>query len=205
VRFTLTNCGERDGAEVAQLYIADEESSEVRPPKELKAFARVELAPAETRTVELLLDTRAFSFYHPGYGSWITEDGEFDIRIGASAEDIRLIETVMLTSSVTLPPLVGEMSTPADWLSDPRSRPAMEALLDELAAVFAPAFGEPGSEAGPPPTLDDYFLQMPLRDVLEFAEALGGPDPDVAWCPWSHSPSPSRSSDSGERTDQEAP
>jgi beta-glucosidase len=78
------------GKEIVQVYVHDRSASLPRPPKELKGFAKVELQPGETKTVTIPLDFRAFAFYHPGYKQWITEDGEFDLLIGASAADIRV-------------------------------------------------------------------------------------------------------------------
>ena len=63
-----------------QLYVHDHEASLVRPPKELKGFAKVALQPGQTETISFTLDFRAFAFYHPGYRQWVTEDGKFDIR-----------------------------------------------------------------------------------------------------------------------------
>jgi beta-glucosidase len=59
----------------------------VRPDKELKAFAKVELKPGETRTVTLTLDIEALSFYDPVRKSWIAEPGEFEILVGSSSRD----------------------------------------------------------------------------------------------------------------------
>ena len=76
------------------LYVHDRQASLVRPPKELKGFAKVALQPGENQTVTIALDFRAFAYYHPAYKQWITESGEFDLLIGASAADIRCKETV---------------------------------------------------------------------------------------------------------------
>lgn len=48
---------------MVQLYVADKESTVIRPVKELKGFEKVELAPGETKTVTFTLDKRAFAFY----------------------------------------------------------------------------------------------------------------------------------------------
>ncbi|MEJ2353658.1 MAG: fibronectin type III-like domain-contianing protein, partial [Anaerolineales bacterium] len=67
----------------SQFQRCTHESRLVRPPKELKGFAKVELEPGETKTVSVPLDFRAFAYYDPAYRQWITEDGEYDILIGA--------------------------------------------------------------------------------------------------------------------------
>ena len=88
----VTNTGARDGKEVVQLYVADVESSVPRPPKELKRFAKVSLAPGETETVRFVLDSRAFAFWKDG---WVVEPGEFELLCGSSSGDIRATTRVI--------------------------------------------------------------------------------------------------------------
>ena len=66
----VTNTGGRRGAEVVQCYVAPQDPRLVRPPKELKAFAKVWLDAGETATVELELDARAFAYWDPGDPDW---------------------------------------------------------------------------------------------------------------------------------------
>ena len=100
VTVDVTNTGNVAGKEIVQVYVHDQKSGLVRPQKELKGFAKVELQPGETKTVSIQLDFRAFAYYHPEYKQWITEDGEFDILIAASAADIRHTLTVTLESTL---------------------------------------------------------------------------------------------------------
>jgi len=96
VVFTLANTGLRSGKETAQLYVRPRGPSVERPVKELKGFAKVALAPGESREVRLTLDARAFSFWDPARRAWIAEPGAYDLLIGASAADIELQATVRL-------------------------------------------------------------------------------------------------------------
>jgi beta-glucosidase len=177
VSVDVTNTGAVTGREVVQVFVHDGHASVLRPPKELKGFATVELRPGETRAVEISLGFRAFAFYHPGNGRWITEDGEFDILIGASAADIRCVQTVHLTSTLDLSPILTSMSTPADWLADPRGQPLMEAFLRDLEPAVVGTLGAPKDGLKLDPMLPGYLMNMPLRDVLEFGSARGGLDP----------------------------
>jgi len=97
VAFDITNTGDRSGAEVAQIYVADPEASVPRPPKELKGFAKVFLAPGETRRVAVQLNLRSFSFYDVEAGGWRAEPGQFGILLGRSSADIALRGTLTLT------------------------------------------------------------------------------------------------------------
>jgi beta-glucosidase len=96
VSFTLKNIGERAGQETAQLYVRPRGPTVERPVKELKGFAKVALAPQESRRVSLSLDARAFSYWDPARGGWFAEPGAYDILIGGSAADIELQATVRL-------------------------------------------------------------------------------------------------------------
>ncbi|MBP7691622.1 MAG: glycoside hydrolase family 3 C-terminal domain-containing protein, partial [Anaerolineales bacterium] len=89
VSVAVTNTGPVAGQEIVQVYVHDQQARLARPPKELKGFAKVALQPGETKTVAIPLDFRAFAYYDPAYQQWVTEDGEFDLLIGASAADIR--------------------------------------------------------------------------------------------------------------------
>lgn len=100
VSFTVKNTGDRDGAEVAELYVSDVESTIFRPEKELKGFKKVFLKAGEAKTVEITLDKRAFAYYNVNIHDWHVESGAFKIMVGASSRDIRLETAVEVTSTV---------------------------------------------------------------------------------------------------------
>ena len=94
VSLQLTNTGEREGAEVVQLYVKDNESSVERPEKELKAFQKVKLAPGASERIAMTLSEDAFSYYDQEQQKWIAEPGMFTIILGSSSRDIRLEQTM---------------------------------------------------------------------------------------------------------------
>ncbi|MCD7873209.1 MAG: glycoside hydrolase family 3 C-terminal domain-containing protein [Clostridiales bacterium] len=100
VSFKIKNTGERDGAEIAQIYVSDKESTVFRPKKELRAFTKVFLKAGEEKEVRIELGKRAFAYYNVNIGDWHVETGEFEIIAAASSRDIRLTETVNVISSV---------------------------------------------------------------------------------------------------------
>lgn len=91
ITFTLTvkNTGDREGAEVVQLYISDKKSSLPRPVKELKGFQKVYLQPGEVKQVSFTIGTDALSFFDDGKHEWVAEPGQFEALVGASSTDIR--------------------------------------------------------------------------------------------------------------------
>ena len=87
--FTLTNTGDRKGAEVAQLYVSDPVCSVMRPVKELKGFKKVFLKPGESRRITLDIPVSSLAFYSEAQSQFVVEPGEFILQLGASASDIK--------------------------------------------------------------------------------------------------------------------
>lgn len=87
--FTLTNTGDREGAEVAQLYVSDPVCSVMRPVKELKGFKKVFLKPGESRRITLDIPVSSLAFYSEVQSQFVVEPGEFTLQLGASASDIK--------------------------------------------------------------------------------------------------------------------
>ena len=182
VSLEVTNSGQVAGKEVVQVYVHDHQSALVRPPKELKGFAKVALAPGESKTVTIHLDCRAFAYYHPGYGRWITEDGQFDLLVGASAADIRAVQTVTLQSTLALPSILDRESTLREWLADPRGQAVLEPISRPMMAQMSAAFGGGESEASPSIGMDAmrFMMDLPLLSLLQFQEsALPMPAEDL--------------------------
>jgi beta-glucosidase len=86
----VKNTGDVAGAEVVQLYLHDIESSVERPAKELKGFAKVYLAPGESKQISISLNKRDLSFWDITANNWKAESGNFEVMLGSSLSDIRL-------------------------------------------------------------------------------------------------------------------
>lgn len=99
VSFKVRNTGKIDGAEVAQIYVADKESTIFRPVKELRAFEKVFLKAGEEKEISVRLSKMAFAFWNININDWSVETGEFDILVGASSRDIKLSETIIVEST----------------------------------------------------------------------------------------------------------
>ena len=85
--FTVTNTGERGGADVPQLYLTE-------PRRRLLGFERVELEPGESRRVTLTAEPRLLARFADG--GWIVDGGEHRVAVGASAEALVLSAAVEL-------------------------------------------------------------------------------------------------------------
>ncbi len=108
VSLTVTNTGARDGAEIVQVYIAKPGAEIFRPAQELKAFARVQLAAGESRTVTLPLDDKAFRYWNTRTDCWEVEGGRYEVRVGASSADIRLTANVDIRGTNAPDPYAGK-------------------------------------------------------------------------------------------------
>ncbi len=89
IKVRVTNTGKREGAEVVQLYIGDDEASLDRPVKELKGFEKVHLEAGESADVEFVVTVDALKFFDPDKHEWVAEKGGFTAYVAASAEDIK--------------------------------------------------------------------------------------------------------------------
>ena len=85
----VTNTGPRAGDEVVQLYLRDDYATVITFEKSLRGFARVPLAPGETKTIHFTLTPEHLALYDRNH-RWTVEPGHFTLYIGASSEDIRL-------------------------------------------------------------------------------------------------------------------
>jgi len=100
VSFTLTNSGDVDGEEVAQLYIRDVFSSVTRPVKELKGFKRVALKAGESKKVTFELPINLLAFYDAQM-RFVVEPGEIKLMIGSASDDVRLEDAFEITGEVS--------------------------------------------------------------------------------------------------------
>jgi beta-glucosidase len=183
VTVDVTNTGKLAGKETVQVYVHDQKSDLIRPVKELKGFAKVELQPGETKTVSIYLDFRAFAYYHPEHKQWITEDGDFDILIGASSADIRSSLTATLQSTLDLPCVLDIESTMREWMADRRGRQVLGTLYEQIETQVRRLFageGRYGNEQAGEQVVEkevmgmdimDMMIDMPVVSVLMFQQS----------------------------------
>ena len=173
VTVDVTNTGNLAGKEIVQVYVHDRKSGLIRPEKELKGFVKVELQPGETKSVSIQLDFRSFAYYHPKYKQWITEDGDFDLLVGASSADIRARLPVKLESTLNLPCILDQESTMREWLADPRGNVVFGPYYPRVEAEARRTFGGDGedrygNESAIGMDIMEMLNDMPLVSVLMF-------------------------------------
>src|SRR3954470_9718989 len=91
----VTNTGDRAGAEVPQLYVGMPASTG-EPPKQLKGYDKLQLAPGETKTATFKLDRRSFSQFDANANAWTVAKGCYTITVGNSSRDAAQQQTVAI-------------------------------------------------------------------------------------------------------------
>ncbi|MBE6547580.1 MAG: hypothetical protein E7667_01695 [Ruminococcaceae bacterium] len=92
VSFAVKNSGKMAGAEIAQIYVGIEESSVIRPKKELVGFAKIHLDPGQKKTVKLKIELP--KIYDTKTGMSETERGNYTVYVASAVNDIRLQKTI---------------------------------------------------------------------------------------------------------------
>jgi beta-glucosidase len=100
VTFSVKNTGKVQGAEVAEIYVGEASPKLPRPEKELKGFSKVDLRPGESKTVSVLLNSRAFAFYDAAAKKWTITPGLFNIMVGRSSQQIDLRGMLKIDSPI---------------------------------------------------------------------------------------------------------
>ncbi|AVR00322.1 glycosyl hydrolase [Oceanobacillus iheyensis] len=168
VTVNVKNVGNMAGKETIQLYVRDQESTIIRPEKELKGFEKVALQPGEEKTVTFTLNQRAFAYYNVDLKDWHVETGEFDILIGKSSKEIVLTDTINVTSSIELVQEVHRNTNVGDLLSNPTLAPLATKLLKE-ANKDNPLFNMSDNSEGMSDMVEAMMKYMPLRALANFS------------------------------------
>jgi beta-glucosidase len=157
---TVTNTGDRAGAEVVQVYVAATASPVRTPARELRAFRKLWLAAGQSITVTIPLEARAFSYWDVATAAFEVAGGEYSVQVGRSAHDVELSATVSLPATRTPGKLTLEASVTA-WLAHPVTGP-----IFRRAAAGASGGGDDLVEGGA--SVLEMVGSMPMRRLLSF-------------------------------------
>ena len=157
VSFTVKNTGAVAGQEIVQLYVRDVDTTVFRPEKELKGFAKVDLAPGVETTVSIELGRRAFAYYATSVNDWQVETGVFDILVGASAQDIRLQGHMTVTAAESAASADG--TVPVVYHQFPKGEPISQATFARLLGAAIPANEQD--------TQGSYSINTPFEDMRD--------------------------------------
>jgi beta-glucosidase len=158
---TIRNSGSVAGKEIVQVYVREQRPRVVRPEKELKAFAKVTLQPGEEKTVSFGLEDRDFAYYDTMERKWVVNSGKFDILVGASSQDIRLMQTIDLHDQKAVVPRL----TRDSLLKEFKNHPKGKAFYPVLIAAFGMGDPDQGDMA-----VRAFLEDMPVYKVSAFSE-----------------------------------
>lgn len=88
IAIEVRNTGSREGSEVMQLYVSEDNPTVLRPKKELKSFQKVTLAPGEKKVVKFELERKSLAFWDDKAHAWTVNPGDYTISLGTSSADI---------------------------------------------------------------------------------------------------------------------
>jgi beta-glucosidase len=173
VSLDVTNTGNVKGKEVVQIYVEAPDCQVIRPVRELREFAKIELEPGETKTVAFTLGKRAFSYYHVELKDWFVQTGAYLIHAASSSRDLRQMIRVNVESTGIEPVVYHLNSTIGDILSDPDVAEIIKPLIDRYkkGSALGNSDGDAAKSAITQQMDDAMFRYMPLRQILSF-----GPD-----------------------------
>ncbi|MCD2100135.1 glycoside hydrolase family 3 C-terminal domain-containing protein [Rhodococcus rhodochrous] len=160
VHVTVTNTGERAGAEVVQVYVGVPDSSVARAPRELKGFTKVRLDPGESQLVAVHVRRDDLAYWDTRVDSWVVEGGTYSLEIGASSRDIRQTLTVDVEGDSVRIPLTMESSL-GELFQNP-----------EAAEIVLQAFGSMGGDVGIDESVLKMAASMPLGRLAGFAPGV---------------------------------
>jgi beta-glucosidase len=168
VKVTVTNTGLVDGKEIVQLYVSDNTQSGVRPPKELKGFAKVFVKAGGSAEATFTLDKRSFAWFNTELNDWYAATGDYDIMIGTSSRDIVLVDTVHFTTNVKVPFIIDENTTVGDLMADKRTAKVVKDILSKMPSLLMSG-GDSSHEAISEEMIAQMFDQQPIRGLKIFS------------------------------------
>ncbi|WP_372662328.1 beta-glucosidase [Cohnella sp.] len=167
VTVTIKNTGSYIGKEIVQLYVRDVESSVIRPSKELKGFAKVELQPGQSKTVVFKLDKRSFAYYNIELKDWHIESGEFEVLVGRSSKEILLRDTLNVESTTFLQQVYHRNSTIGDLMGNPQAQSIIKDWISQTP--FGAIANEDGEDSDHSDMMNAMMKYMPLRGLVGFS------------------------------------
>jgi beta-glucosidase len=175
ITVTVTNTGQRAGAEVVQVYVGLPASKVVRVPRELKGFAKVVLEPGQSVPVEITVSAEDLAYWSVAEQSWLVEGGEYVVMVGSSSRDLRLSQTVSLSGDEPWRPLTME-STLGEAMANP-------VFAQAVAQAQGGVFGEVGADSETVRMMIDSPLSViagfsslgaQIQGLLDQVNATGG-------------------------------
>lgn len=165
----VTNTGKAAGAAVVQLYVAS--GQDQRPVRELQGFAKVDLAPGETKTVTMDLTARSLSYYEPALDDWYAPAGTYTLELGWSSRDLVCSLPLTFETQRLLPLPITRDTAVGQLLNDPRTAALVASYIAQGSSFLE---DRQESDAAKEAITDEMHRQMienaPLRQMLHYLQ-----------------------------------
>ena len=96
VTATVTNTGDRCGAEIIELYVKAPKTDVFKPEKELRAFTKVYLAAGESKEITIIVNKADLAYYNVKEKQYVLESGEYEIQLCSDSESVKLSESIKI-------------------------------------------------------------------------------------------------------------
>jgi len=88
VKATVSNTGDREGAEVVQVYVGKQDSKVLRAVKELKGFKKAKLAAGAKAEISVEIPVEKLAFWNEETKAWEVEKGKYNVYVGTASDNI---------------------------------------------------------------------------------------------------------------------
>lgn len=96
VTATVTNTGDRYGAEIVELYVKAPKTDVFKPEKELRGFAKVYLAAGESKKIKIIVKKSELTYYNVKEKRYVIESGDYEFQLCSDCESVKLSETMKI-------------------------------------------------------------------------------------------------------------
>ena len=128
VTATVTNTGDRYGAEIAELYVKAPITDVYKPEKELRGFAKVYLAAGESKEIAITVNKADLGYYNVKEKRFVTESGEYEFQLCPDSETVKLSETIKIDGKTVPSPYDKEIFDLYEHAPDKISDEAFEKM-----------------------------------------------------------------------------
>ncbi|WP_217181643.1 glycoside hydrolase family 3 C-terminal domain-containing protein [Streptomyces sp. AC495_CC817] len=167
VSIELANTGDRDGREVVQAYVSLPGSRVQRAPRELKAFASVELAAGESRAVELVIRREDLGYWDIRVDRYVVEGGAYTVEVAASSRDIRSSVVVEVEGDEVRLPLDMNSSI-GDVVAHPVAGPIVMGALGGFMGELVGADSSAASMVPNDEAMEKMMASFPIGRLIGF-------------------------------------
>lgn len=133
--FTLTNSGACTGKEITQIYSQYSASKKIRADLELRAFTKTEIAPGESRRINISIPACDLCYYNTERKQWVLEEGHILFHLGSHSRDLPLKTESVALNKIARHRLISRDTQPVFILNNPVARGIFSSFLQKRFSI----------------------------------------------------------------------